>query len=61
MDTGSLKVVELLLIVGVVGYFYFRQRSNLQRLRQARESKRAEESARDESSMEADGSREQSD
>ncbi|WP_200345962.1 hypothetical protein [Halochromatium glycolicum] len=38
MDTGSLKVLELALIVGVVGYFYFRQRNNLQRLKDEREA-----------------------
>ncbi|NBC48683.1 MAG: hypothetical protein GVY22_11965 [Gammaproteobacteria bacterium] len=40
MDTGSLKVLELALIVGVVGYFYFRQRNNLQRLKDEREAGR---------------------
>lgn len=42
MDTGSLKAVELALIVGVVGYFYLRQRSNLQRLKEEREANHAQ-------------------
>ena len=43
MDTSSLKGLELLLIVGVVGYFYIRQRNNLQRLKEEREAKQAED------------------
>lgn len=39
MSTSSLKVLELLLIVAVVGYFYIRQRNHLQRLKQEREAK----------------------
>ncbi len=41
MDTGSFKILELLLIVGVVGYFYIRQRNNLQRLKEEREARQA--------------------
>lgn len=53
MDSGSVKVLELALIVGVVGYFYWRQRGNLQRLKEEREAKRkAESSAND---ADADG------
>lgn len=43
MDTGSFKLLELLLIVGVVGYFYINQRNNLQRLKEEREAKQAED------------------
>lgn len=43
MDASSFKIVELLLIVGVVGYFYIRQRNNLQRLKEEREAKQAKE------------------
>lgn len=45
METSSFKVVELLLIVGVVGYFYIRQRNNLQRLKEEREAKQAKDAA----------------
>jgi hypothetical protein len=55
MDTGSLKVVELLLIVGVVGYFYLRQRSNLQRLKEEREARQSAEPSSDDSSADGGG------
>ncbi|WP_201244694.1 hypothetical protein [Halochromatium salexigens] len=42
MDMGSFKALELLLIVGVVGYFYIRQRQHLQRLKEEREAKQDE-------------------
>jgi uncharacterized protein HemX len=42
MDMGSFKALELALIVGVVGYFYIRQRRNLHRLKEEREAKQAE-------------------
>ncbi|MEA3641768.1 MAG: hypothetical protein VBE63_17785 [Lamprobacter sp.] len=45
MDIASFKALELLLIVGVVGYFYIRQRNNLQQLKEEREAKQAEEAA----------------
>jgi hypothetical protein len=51
MDTGTLKGLELLLIVGVVGYFYLRQRSNLQRLKEEREAKQREESGREQATQ----------
>jgi len=42
MDMGSFKALELLLIVGVVGYFFYRQRQSLQRLKDERESKQTD-------------------
>lgn len=62
MDAGSLKGLELLLIVGVVGYFYLRQRSNLQRLKEEREAKQGKESRHEqathsESSADSDATR----
>jgi len=47
MDMGSFKALELALIVGVVGYFYIRQRRNLQRLKEKHESTRADGSQDD--------------
>jgi len=41
MDMLSFKVLELILVVGVVGYFYVRQKRTLERLRQEREDKQA--------------------
>lgn len=42
MDMGTFKALELLLIVGIVGYFFYRQRQSLQRARDELEAKRAE-------------------
>jgi hypothetical protein len=41
MDMGTFKALELLLIVGVVGYFFLRQRRSLQQLKEEREAKQA--------------------
>jgi hypothetical protein len=43
MDMQSFKALELLLIVGVVGWFYLRQKRSLDQLRQEREAKREQE------------------
>ncbi|MBK5940012.1 hypothetical protein CCR96_12345 [Halochromatium roseum] len=43
VDTGSFKALELLVIVGVVGYFYINQRNNLQRLKEEREAKQTKD------------------
>lgn len=54
MDMGSFKALELLLIVGVVGYFYIRQRQNLQRLKEEREAKQDQASTEARSTADAD-------
>jgi hypothetical protein len=45
MDSGSFKALELLLIVGVVGWLYVTQMRNLRRLKEEREAKQREEGA----------------
>jgi hypothetical protein len=40
MDSGAFKALELLLIVGVVGWLYVTQTRNLRRLKEEREAKR---------------------
>ena len=45
MDMQSIKVLELVVIVGVIGWFYLRQRRSLDQLRQQREAKRQREAA----------------
>ncbi|MCF7985086.1 MAG: hypothetical protein K9L70_11845 [Thiohalocapsa sp.] len=47
MDSGSFKALELLLIVGVVGWLYVSQMRNLRRLKEEREAKQREEGAAD--------------
>ena len=42
METSTLKGLELLLIVGLVGWFYLSQRRNLARLKAEREAKENE-------------------
>lgn len=42
MDMGSFKALELLLIVGAVGYFYYQQRQSVQRLKDEGESKQTD-------------------
>ncbi len=54
MDMGSFKALELLLIVGVVGYFYIRQRQNLQRLKEEREAKQDQANTEARSTANAD-------
>ncbi|MGD8208069.1 MAG: hypothetical protein PVH47_08325 [Thiohalocapsa sp.] len=39
MESGSLKGLEFILIVGVVAWFYFAQMRNLKRLKAEREAK----------------------
>jgi hypothetical protein len=39
METSSLKGLELLVIVGVVAWFYFSQMSKLDKLKKEREAK----------------------
>jgi uncharacterized protein HemX len=46
MDMGTFKALELLLIVGVVGYFFYQQRQSLQRAREEREAKQADTEAK---------------
>ena len=46
MDMGTFKALELLLIVAVVGYFFFRQRQSLQRLKDEREAKQVDTDSR---------------
>lgn len=48
MDSGSFKALELLLIVGVVGWLYVTQMRNLRRLKEEREAKLREEGAAEE-------------
>jgi hypothetical protein len=40
VDTGAFKGLELILIVGAVGWFYVSQMGNLKRLREERETDR---------------------
>ena len=47
MDSGSFKALELLLIVGVVGWLYVTHMRNLRRLKEEREAKQREEGAAD--------------
>ncbi|NEX18321.1 MAG: hypothetical protein C1943_17380 [Halochromatium sp.] len=47
MDSGSIQALELLLIIGVVGYFILSQQNNLRRLKKEREAKQAEEAAKE--------------
>ncbi|MFP4602562.1 MAG: hypothetical protein ACLFNA_06500 [Halochromatium sp.] len=54
MDMGAFKALELLLIVGVVGYFYIRQRQNLQRLKDEREAKQDRTHAEERSRADAE-------
>lgn len=42
MDMQSLKVLELLLIVGVVGYFFLRQKRSADQAKQERSAKSEE-------------------
>lgn len=42
MDMQSLKVLELLLIVGVVGYFFLRQRRSADQAKQERSTESEE-------------------
>ena len=42
MEMQTFKLFELLLIVGVVGYFFLRQRRSLEQLKQEREDKQQE-------------------
>ncbi len=46
MDMDTFKALELLLIVAVVGYFFFRQRQSLQRLKDEREAKQVDTDSR---------------
>jgi|GEM_PF-2544890 len=47
MDSGSIQALELLFILGVVGYFIVSQQNNLRRLKEEREAKQAEEAAKE--------------
>jgi hypothetical protein len=47
MEMQTFKLFELLLIVGVVGYFFLRQRRSLEQLKQEREAKQQEAGASD--------------
>jgi hypothetical protein len=50
MEMQTFKLLELFLIVGVVGYFFLRQRRSLEQLKQEREAKQREEGASDDGS-----------
>jgi hypothetical protein len=45
MDTGTLKAIELIVIIGAIAWFYSSQQRNLKRLKDEREKKLAPEAA----------------
>lgn len=40
METGTFKGIEFILILGLVGWFYFSQMGKLKKLKEEREAKR---------------------